>query len=310
MLRSVSESFIDLSYRGLSIGERIRLSQVRPSSGYVESPAPMPVGTTIALTTDEGVTLEARVAGVHEQVGGSTQPPGMHIRPTLTEDKASLWWQARVTLPDDPALRERAPEKSITTVRPRSKTIPNPVPEAPKAEPAPTVMASPPPAPTIPDAAPTLREASSPFPAAESDPQPLIPAPPVLPQQEAAKTVVMSAVDQETLAKLTRNEPSDTEPPPVADAGPLEQSNGAPLPPVSGEHPIVDDDQRTTVMDAVDISALGLGIEVSASGSMSMVHDDDLPDDPGDSGPMPVAGSESGPTSSGDKKPKKRRKRR
>jgi hypothetical protein len=284
MLLGVSESFVDLSYRGLSIGKRIRLSQVRPSSGYIESPQPMPVGTTIAMTTDEGVALDVRVAGVHEQVGGSTQPPGMHVRPTLTEDKASLWWQARVTLPDDPALREE-PRKSVT-VRPRGKTIPQPV-------------VTPEPAPTIADAAPTLRESPGPSPT-EPDP-PQVPAPPVLPPgaDDGKKTVVMSAVDQETLAKLMRSD-RDTDSPPV------DQSNGTPLPPAA-DHPIVDDGLRTTVMEAVDVSALGLGIEVSSSGSMTMVHDDDVPDEAGDSGSMPAAG-DSGP-SSGDKK-KRRKKRR
>ena len=47
MLRLVSESFVDLTYRGLPLGRRIKLTQVRPSSGYLELAAPMPVGTAI-----------------------------------------------------------------------------------------------------------------------------------------------------------------------------------------------------------------------------------------------------------------------
>src|SRR5262249_44950456 len=69
--RRVLESFVDLTYRGLSLGRRVRLSQVRPSSGYLELPAPMPVGTQIALATDDGVTFDATVTWIHEQVGSS-----------------------------------------------------------------------------------------------------------------------------------------------------------------------------------------------------------------------------------------------
>ena len=39
------ESFVDLTYRGLSLGRRIKLTQVRPTSGTLELVSPMPVGT-------------------------------------------------------------------------------------------------------------------------------------------------------------------------------------------------------------------------------------------------------------------------
>jgi len=94
----MSESFVDLSYRGLALGRRIKLTQVRGATGYLEMPTPMPVGTTIAIATDEGVQIEALVAEVHEQTGGSDRTPGMVVRPALdASSAASDWWSARAT---------------------------------------------------------------------------------------------------------------------------------------------------------------------------------------------------------------------
>ena len=36
-----TESLVDLTYRGLAVAKRVKLTQVRPSTGYVEVPAPM-----------------------------------------------------------------------------------------------------------------------------------------------------------------------------------------------------------------------------------------------------------------------------
>lgn len=96
-MQPMSESFVDLSYRGLALGKRIKLTQVRPGSGYLEIPTPMPVGTKIGMTTDDGVQLEAIVAEVHEQVGGSEQTPGMLVKPTLDVAAADAWWKARAS---------------------------------------------------------------------------------------------------------------------------------------------------------------------------------------------------------------------
>ena len=97
---SMSESFVDISYRGLSLGKRIKLTQVRPSTGFVEMPTPMPVGTTIGIATDDGVLLEATVAEVREQVTGADRPPGMLLRPKLDADAGHSWWKQRVTMPE------------------------------------------------------------------------------------------------------------------------------------------------------------------------------------------------------------------
>ena len=95
----MSESFVDLSYRGLALGKRIKLTQVRPGTGFLEMPQPMPVGSTIAVTTDDGLVLEATVAEIHEQVGGSDKVPGMLIKPNLDAQAADSWWKARADLP-------------------------------------------------------------------------------------------------------------------------------------------------------------------------------------------------------------------
>ena len=92
----MSESFVDLSYRGLALARRVKLTQVRPSTGYVEMPTPMPVGTHVAIATDDGVAIEAVVTEIHEQIGGATHTPGMLVKPAL-EGAGADWWKARVS---------------------------------------------------------------------------------------------------------------------------------------------------------------------------------------------------------------------
>ncbi len=126
-MAAMSESFVDLSYRGLALGKRIKLTQVRPTSGYLEMPAPMPVGTAIGIATDDGVLLEAQVAEIHEQVGGSERPPGMTVRPRLDADAQKTWWTARVSLPEAPAKPD--PAEAPTKVTLVSRRIDAAVPE-------------------------------------------------------------------------------------------------------------------------------------------------------------------------------------
>jgi hypothetical protein len=159
------ESFVDLTYRGLSLGRRVKLTQVRPSTGYVETPAPMPVGTAISIATDDGITLDAMVMAIHEQVGGSDRVPGMIVAPALADDAQQSWWKARVALPEEPPVSMRV---KPVTVRPRTQTIV----EAPLPEPV--------------AAEPTLA-----MPAVEDEPP-------------DGRTKVMDAIDQETLERLTR----------------------------------------------------------------------------------------------------------
>ena len=103
----MAESFVDVSYRGLELGRRLKLRDVAPRAGYLEIPLPMPVGSRIAIATDDGVTIEAVVTAVHEQVGGSDQPPGMRVAPELA-GAAAAWWSERIDA--DAAAREREEE--------------------------------------------------------------------------------------------------------------------------------------------------------------------------------------------------------
>jgi hypothetical protein len=270
----VIESFVDLTYRGLSLGRRVKLTQVRPSTGYLEHPTPMPVGTPLAITTDEGLTFDVLVMYVHEQVGGSDRAPGMTIKPTLADEKLATWWQGKVTLPEQDVPRRIERSRPIT-VRPRTHTVPNPMP----AEPAVVVAAQ-------------TSEATMPI-AIDVRP-PEVPAAGARievvkverPRSDTAvdekQTKVMDAVDQELLEQLTRS-PDE-----------IEQ-----LVRVTGEHDVVDDGKRTTLMDVVDVSALGL--EVTASGSMQAVSEDDE-DGGGDDA--------AAPNGNGDKQSKKRKKKR
>lgn len=269
------ESFVDLTYRGLALGRRIKLTQVRPSTGYLELPMPMPVGTAIAIATDEGVTLEATVTQIHEQVGGSDRVPGMIVKPQLGGDAAASWWKARVALPDG---EDAAPSRSRpVTVRPRSHTVPQPVPDKP-AETAPLsseVTAT---------KELSVYVAEQPDSTQTTDPIPVVPQYEEPIRKDDKRTTVMEAVDQEMLAKLTQAE------------GEVER-----LTRTTGEHEVIDDGLRTTVMDAVDPSALGL--DVSASGSFRASQSgemDVIDDDNGDSKPTST-------TPSGVKKRKKRR---
>lgn len=171
------ESFVDLTYRGLPLGRRIKLTQVRPASGYLEMPAPMPVGTHLALATDEGHTIEAVVAEIKEQVAGAESVPGMKIVPDLAADKVASWWHARVALPAEAAqgvATEPEPRDPPVTVRPRPATVPN--------DPQGGVV---PPGADLAAALKTVVEANA--------------------VVDTKRTTVMPAIDQEMLAQLTRD---------------------------------------------------------------------------------------------------------
>ncbi|MDQ3364309.1 MAG: hypothetical protein M3680_02620 [Myxococcota bacterium] len=222
------ESFVDLTYRGLALGRRVKLTQVRPSTGYLEMPTPMPVGTQLVITTDEGVALEAVVTHIHEQVGGSERVPGMIVRPALPDATASAWWQARVALPEAPVAHQLE-RGSRVTVRPRSQTVQAP-PSAPDGHVALSTEV-------------TATKELSVYVAEQA------PAAEPRPASDAGRTTVMPAVDQELLAELMKHE-----------------GGGEHLVRRTGEHAVVDDGLRTMVMDAIDPAALGL--DTSASGPL------------------------------------------
>lgn len=110
----MSESFVDLTYRGLALGKRIKLTQVRPAAGYLEMPTPMPVGTTIGIAAEDGIVLEATVAEIHEQVGNSDRAPGMLVKPKLDADAARAWWKQRVSIPEEPVAPAADADGKVT----------------------------------------------------------------------------------------------------------------------------------------------------------------------------------------------------
>ncbi len=251
MLRAMSESFVDLTYRGLALGRRVRLTQVRPTAGYLELPTPMPVGTTIAIVTDDGLALDAKVLAIHEQVGAApvasgpvaaptasppVRIPGMLVAPVLAHDVAQTWWAARVSLPDlepTPVTPTRGGGRGeSTTVRPRAHTIPEPLREADAdaSGPVPVAVAEVATVPTRPNPPALLNDlavAATVVSGEHSIPE-LV--------DDGKRTVAMDAIDPELITQLTRT---------------------------TGEHaavsvPMADDGRRTIAMDAVDLSALGL----------------------------------------------------
>ena len=122
-MRAMSESFVDLTYRGLAVGRRVKLTQMRPSTGYLELPTPMPVGTAIGIASDDGLLTSAIVTEIHEQVGGSEHAPGMLVKPALESDVVRTWWSSRVTLPELAATPPPIP--AVSTVRPkRASAVP------------------------------------------------------------------------------------------------------------------------------------------------------------------------------------------
>ncbi len=94
------ESFVDLTYRGIELARRVKLTAVTANNGYLEVATPMPVGTEVTVTTDEQVRFSALVNEIHEQIAGANHAPGMRVTPSLVEADAKSWWAARTTIID------------------------------------------------------------------------------------------------------------------------------------------------------------------------------------------------------------------
>jgi hypothetical protein len=226
----VIESYVDLAYRGLSLGRRIRLAQVRPNTGFLELAAPMPVGTQVAITTDDGATFEATVVWVHEQVSGGERAPGMIVAPELGSAEITAWWTARVTAADDDP-RSRSPSPGgrgrPVTVRPRSHTAPTPPPPGAVTAEAPAIAA---------DLQARVAAAAGLARAPTTD-------------DDAARTIIMPVM------------PAIDDPSHDAEASAAERPAGAPERSLqrTGEHDVIDDGKQTMIMQSVDAASLGLG---------------------------------------------------
>lgn len=111
----MSEAFVDVTYRGLEVGRRLKLTQVGPSTAYLEHGTPMPVGAQVELAVGDGLTIPAVVLRVHEQVAGADQAPGMRVRAAGLDGAAAGWWQERVSCADPVIPEEQATPTPRTT---------------------------------------------------------------------------------------------------------------------------------------------------------------------------------------------------
>ena len=141
------EVFVDVTYRGLELGRRLKLREVGPSTAYLEHGTPMPVGAEVLLATDEGLSIPVTVVRVHEQVAGAEMPPGMRVQASGLDGAAAGWWRDMVSR-DDPQI----PELEVAPMRRPKPLEPPPMPapvidDAPAAQP---VAASEPPVPADP----------------------------------------------------------------------------------------------------------------------------------------------------------------
>lgn len=109
------EAFVDVSYRGIELGARLKLSEIGPRTAYLEIPKPMPVGTRVHVTIESGQTFGGRVLRVNEQVAGAERPAGMRIEVDALDGDVKAWWDGRVSV-TDPAI----PEPSVAGGQERS----------------------------------------------------------------------------------------------------------------------------------------------------------------------------------------------
>ena len=119
---------VDVSYRGLPVGSGLAIRDFGPTTAYVvEVQAPMPVGTTLEISADDGVRFAARVVHVREKTEDA--PSGaMRIAVDELDETARAWWDARVTT-EDPAP-VAAPERVAVAREPEPEAVSEPEPEA------------------------------------------------------------------------------------------------------------------------------------------------------------------------------------
>jgi hypothetical protein len=278
----VIESFVDLTYRGLALGRRIKLSEVRPRTAFVELTAPMPVGTRLAIVTEDGLALDATVTWIHEQVAGAERAPGMFVAPVLAAEPAAAWWQARVALPDDDQPRPRPARGRPVTVRPRTNTERNksttdrsPPPEHALADEVPTMMTAPPVnlAPELDDDSQTIvadLTARVTAAARVELPKPSL----ISTEANERATVAMHPLDASARATMAMDPLEANERPTVmmraVDQAQLAQATMR----QTGEHAVVDDGKATMIMDAVDPATLGFDLPGSTGAAPAAVGDE------------------------------------
>lgn len=90
------ELFVDVQYRGLEFGRRVRIEDFAAPQAYLHHPLPMPVGSELLVNAGDGLEIPVRVARVNEQVSGNDKPPGMFVSPGNLDAVAQRWWDERV----------------------------------------------------------------------------------------------------------------------------------------------------------------------------------------------------------------------
>ncbi len=86
------EVYVDVRYKSIDIGNRLAVTSVSKNSAFLQSPQPMPVGTSLLLLAGETLEIPVRVSGVSEQVAGLETSPGMTVAPDELAGPALLWW--------------------------------------------------------------------------------------------------------------------------------------------------------------------------------------------------------------------------
>lgn len=279
----MGDAFVDVSYRGLEVGRRLRIRAFSRDAAYVEAPLPMPVGTPVELAIDNGMRIPAVVARVHEQVGGSDRPPGMRVQPTL-DDAARAWWDdATASWPEGvPSTDEVTRPMRVSTPPPMAAARTIAAPETRPATGAPTEVISVP----RPGAVVEITED-----------EPAVTVPynvPVasVPVQVATVSDATAPASLET-GPIVDDDTGSSQRMPAIDDGLRTQMMPTVVPPPDDE-PAGDELKRTTVMAAVDIEA------ILAAGDAGGGEDDE-PEievsndaDASTSGSMPAAGSAKG----------------
>lgn len=115
------DAFVDVAYRGLEVGRRLKLHEVGPNTAYLEHGTPMPVGADLLIRTDGGLSIPVVVIRVHEQVAGNDMPPGMRVKAAQLEGEAASWWGNLVTR-GDPEI----PELPLAPMVPMPPAEPHP----------------------------------------------------------------------------------------------------------------------------------------------------------------------------------------
>lgn len=228
-MTAMNDCFVDVSYRGLPVGRKLKLTQIGADSGYVEVPAPMPVGTSVAIVVAEDLSIPATVTAIQEQVGGATRPPGMQLRPALDEAAARAWWEARIPPPPE--------------------ATPEPVADADVADDGRTTA---------------VMEAVSDEAAAMDG----TPGQGELADDGRATTVMAAMADADVAPRGLDPRTTVPGMAPEAFAGPRTReprSTVPDVPPEADAPPLADDGRSTTMMAAVDLAALGL--DPSSSGT-------------------------------------------